>query len=426
LKQKLTSALQELDRTDLADRKDKSLMLKLQKDLAMVRSDYNAAIGRVARMREEIEAMKIVISEKDEKIDSLTDDLSEQLTVVDSLHMEIIELKKNEGDSAVNSVDLREENDRLQAELGETLERASSMVKEREDAIADLLKDNEELKRMLVTRDEGTDDLTSALNEIAQLRDELSSSAAALEEAQDRNVLLEEDVEAWIVKKEEMETEIQRLRDEVEAWQSKTVAVERSMTVVEASAQEAATKVVSLEYSLTEAERKYKEHLQEQERRHMDNLLDQKEKITQQMVAANETPAQPNPQEVMLQKAVADRKAKEAAKGGGIWGSVIQRVQTGVTSGGDAEEELSVEQKRIKELELINADQEDEITKTKSELVKVRSTYTDTMYNNKKRIEQLEHEKSLCEAKQQAMEIELAELRKELASVQETSSTASF
>jgi chromosome segregation ATPase len=416
LKQKLTSALQELDRTDLADRKDKSLILKLQKDLAMVRSDHNDSIARIARLREELESIKILLEEKDEKIESLTKELSEQISIVDSLHIEIIELKQNEGKSTAADDELKEENDRLQAELGETLERASSMVKEREDAIADLLKENEELKRMLSERDVGGDELSSALNEVAHIRDELSIAAAALEEAQDRNVLLEEDVEAWIVKKEEMESEIQRLNDEVEAWQAKTAAADRSMAVVETSAQESAKKVIALENALTEAEQKYKDHLQEQERRHMDALLDQKEKINQQLMAANEV-AQPNPQELMLQKAVADRKAKDAAaKGSGIWGSV-RRVQTG-----DADDELTADQKRIKELEVINADQEDEIKKTKSEMVKLRSTYNDTMYTNKKRIEQLEHEKSLYEAKQQAMEFELQELRREIATLQESSS----
>jgi chromosome segregation ATPase len=415
LKQKLTSALQELDRSDLADRKDKSLMLKLQKDLAMVRSEHNDSIARVARMREELESMKILLEEKDEKIQFLTTELSEQLSVVDGLHLEIIELKQNEGKSSVADDEFKEENCRLQTELGETLERASSMVKEREDAIADLLKENEDLKRMLSERGVGGDELSSALNEVTHLRDELSIAAAALEEAQDRNVLLEEDVEAWIVKKEEMESEIQRLNDEVEAWQAKTAAAERSMAVVETSAQESAKKAVALGKALTEAEQKYKDHLQEQERRHMDALLDQKEKITQQLMEANEV-AQPNPQELMLQKAVADRKAKDAAaKGSGLWGSV-RRVQ------GDAEDELTADQKRIKELEVINADQEDEIKKTKSEMVKLRSTYNDTMYTNKKRIEQLEQEKSMHEAKQQALECELQSLRKEIANLQEMSS----
>ena len=451
LKQKLTSTLQTIDRNELNDRKDKSVILKLQKELATVQTDHSIALGRVTRLREELETMKILLCEKDDKITSLSEEVSEQLTLVDALHLEIMELKQQHS-IALNAEELKEENDRLQTELGETLDRASSMVKEREEAIADLLKDNDDLKRMLteaeaaaVAAKEETvaastknqreiDDndrnieaeknqITSALEEITQLREELSLSAAALEEAQDRNVLLEEDVEAWIVKKEEMEGEIQRLNDEVEAWKTKAAAAERSMNVVEATGKESAKQVAALEIALREAEFQYAEHLQEQERRHTEALLDQKEKITQQMALANDTVAPQNPQELMLQKAVADRKAKEAAaKGSGIWNSVIQRVQT---AGGPSEaddKELTTEQRRIKELETINADQNDEINKQKSEMVKLKATYNDTLYNNKKRIESLEDEKEMYAAKHQAMEFELNELRRELDRLREGSS----
>lgn len=423
LKMKLSEALQQLDRIDFDERKDKSAITKLQKELSAVRGDYNSAVARVARMREEVESMKLVVNSKDEEIKALTEEISEQAALVDSLHMEIIAIKKDEGYVAVNGglEELKEENERLKAELGSTLQRASSMVKEREEAIADLLKENEEIKRMLTAREE-SDDNHIEHEEFLQLRTELSAAAAALEESQDRNVVLEEEVDAWIAKGEEMESEIQRLRDDVEAWQRKAVAAERSMAVVETSAQESAKKAITAEAALAEAERKYKEHLQEQERRHTEALLDQKEKMAQQHAAAKDSAAPPNPQEMMLQKAVADLKAKEAAKGGS-WGSVIQRVR----GNGDAEEELSADQKRIRELETVNADQENEISKVKSEMVRMRSTYNDTMYTNKKRIEQLEQENQEYAAKQQAMELELAELKKSLASVPKSgSSVASF
>ena len=244
-----------------------------------------------------------------------------------------------------------------------------------------------------------------------------------MEEAQDRNVLLEEDVEAWIVKKEEMEGEIQRLNDEVEAWKTKAAAAERSMNVVEATAKESTKQVAALEVALREAEFQHAEHLQEQERRHTEALLDQKEKITQQMAFTNDTMAPQNPQELMLQKAVADRKAKEAAtKGSGLWNSVIQRVQTAGSTSEVDDKELTTEQRRIQELETINADQSDEINKQKSEMVKLKSTYNDTLYNNKKKIESLEEEREMYRAKQQAMQFELNDLRRELDQLRESSS----
>lgn len=424
LKSKLSEALQQLDRTELGERKDRSAITKLQKELSAVRGDYNAAVTRIARMREEVESMKVSVSRKDEQIKSLTKEISDQATQVDALHMDMVTLKKQEVHSSINDRgvnEVSEENEKLKAELGSTLQRASSMVKEREEAIADLLKENEEMKRMLAAQEENDNDHI-AHEEFLQLRTELSAAALALEESQDRNVMLEEDVETWIAKGEVMESEIQRLRDDLEAWQRKSAAAERSVTVVEASAQESAAKAVSAEAALVEAERRHKEHLHDQERRHTETMLDQKEKLAQQVAASREDAAPPNPQDMMLQKAVADRKAREAAKTGS-WSSVLQRVRTAAANG-EGEEELSADEKRIKELETINADQENEIGAVKSEMVKLRSTYNDTLYINKKRIGQLEEENGIYAAKQQAMEMELAELRRALASCPDVGSGA--
>jgi hypothetical protein len=64
---------------------------------------------------------------------------------------------------------------------------------------------------------------------------------------------------------------------------------------------------------------------------------------------------------MLLQKAAADRKAKQAGKCGS-WG-------LGWSNAGDAEDELTEEQKRIKDLETVNVDQDIEIKKVKSEMV---------------------------------------------------------
>jgi chromosome segregation ATPase len=425
LKVKLTECLRQLDHYDIEERKIKSEAIKLQKELGAIRGDYNAALGRVARMREEIEALKVSLGEKDALLESLNVERSEQLTLVESLQLEIADLKKSTGkdteDDHGREVMLAE-NERLQAQLGNTLERASLMVKEREDAIADLLRENDEIKQMLAAKDENEEAQTHEA--LVQLRNELNAASAALEETQDRNVMLEEDVELWIAKGEQLEGEIQRLRDDVDAWQKKAAAAEQSMTVVEESAQEATKRAVSAETALSEAERKFKELLQEQERRHTEALFDQKEKLMLQIAAARESAAIPNPQDMMLQKAVADRKAKEAAAKSGSWGSVIQMYR-GST---DSDEDLSPDQRRIKELEAANLERDEEINKVKSEMVRLRSTYNDTIYTNKKRIEQLESENVAYAAKQREMELELHELQKSLDSLVPSSgsSVASF
>jgi chromosome segregation ATPase len=73
-------------------------------------------------------------------------------------------------------------------------------------------------------------------------------------------------------------------------------------------------------------------------------------------------------------------------------------------------------------------EREEEISKVKSEMVRLRSTYNDTIYTNKKRIEQLESENLEYAAKQKEMELELVELQKSLDSLVPTSgsSVASF
>lgn len=422
LKLKLSEARRQLEQLDIDQRMGQNDTTGLQKELSSIRGDYNAALGRIACMREEIEAGKIALNEREEQIISQNEQLLEQSACIEELRQEIDNLQKDEGGKDLGLAEVREENDRLNSQLGSTLERASAMVKEREDAIADLLRENDEMTRLLSTHDETKGNQMT--DEFLQLRNELSAASAALEEAQDRNVMLEEDVEAWIAKGEALESDINRLRDDVDAWQRKATAAEQSMNVVESSAQESAKRALGAESALADAELKFKELLQDQERRHTEALFDQKEKLNQQIIAAKESTVVPNPQEMMLQKAVADRKAKDAAKSAS-WGSVIQKYR-GST---DSDEELSAEQKRIKELEAINAEHEEEFTKVKSDMVRLRSTYNDTLYTNKKQIEKLEAENKTYAATQKTMEMELAALQKivdNLPSKGSGSSVASF
>lgn len=415
LKLKLSEALQQLDRTDQDERKDKSAIQKLQKELSAARSDYNAAVSRVARMREEVEVMKVSVARKDEQIKSLTAEVSEQSALVDSLQMELIALKKNHLDKAEYH-QLQSENERLNKELGDTLQNASAMVKEREDAIADLLKENDEMKQLVAEQNQEqgsveskSGDCEDAMKaEIAQLRTELDTAAAALEEAQDRTVLLEEDIEAWIARGSEMEHETERLRDDVEAWQSKAEAAEETIAVVEASARDSAKKVVHLETAMSEAERRHKEQLQEQDRRHKEAMWDLKER-TEQRIAEAEKAAKPkcNPQEDALRLAMEKKKAKESANPGNSWG-LISQLRGGKSEDSD---DLSDDQKKIKTLERTNAEQAADLEKAKSDLVQLLSTHRDTKYTNEKRIEQLVEENKAYAAKQRAMELELASLR---------------
>lgn len=410
LKLKLSEALQQLDRTEYDERKDKSVIAKLQKELTATHGDYNAAVARVARMREEVEAMKVSAARKDEQIKNLTAEVAEQSAIVDSLHLDTIQLKS--GQSFVDQrelKDLRVENQRLQKELSDTLQNASSMVKEREDAIADLLKENDEMKRLLeVQQQQGeSSEVDVSQEEITQLRTELDIAAAALEESQDRTLLLEEEVEAWISRGHEMESEIERLRDDVDCWQRKAESAEETILVVESSAQESSKKLSEMNAALSEAERRHKEQLQELERRHSEDLWDLKERTEQRVNEAKQA-FKPNPQDEALRLAMAKKEAKKLTTGGS-WGLIQQ-----LRGRSEDDEDLTDEQRKIKELEQTNEEQGKELEKTKSELVQLLSTHREAKYTNQKRIESLEEENMAFVAKIKTMEVELVSLRKAL------------
>lgn len=420
LKLKLSEALQQLDRVEQEEEhRDRFATIKLQKELAALKDEYNTAISLVARMREEVESLNQSVARKDEQMQELTDEVSEQTHMIESLHIELDALQRNQArDSQTREQELQAENARLHEEYGITIQRTTDMVKEREEAIADLLKENEDLKRVLEEQNNHNqrEDESNQTHqeEIDHLRQELDQAAKALEESQDRSVLLEEELEAWIVKGEEMETEIQRLRDDVEAWERKATATEATIAVVEQNVQQEAKRADKAEATLAEVEQKHREQVHENERRYRETILDLKEKAAAKIAEAEKTPGSvppPNPQEMMLQKAVADRQRKQqaAARGSG-WGQVISLVRN---SNNENEEDISEEQRRIKDLETMNADQEREIEKLKSEIVRMRATYNDTMYMNKKRIEQLEMENDQFAAKQKALELELQQIQQE-------------
>lgn len=403
LKLKLSEALQQLDKTDQFERKDKSSISKLQRELSQAKGDYSSAVSRISRMREEVEKYKVSVQRKDDQIRHLSKQITDQSREIDDLHSKLIDSQNQSGNPDQDDIDeLKSEKKKLEAELSSTLDRASNMVKEREDAIAELLRENDELKSKKL---QGSDVQSGGVNEneIHALRAELEVSAKQLEETQDRNILLEDELEAWEKKGEYLEGEIRKLRDDSEAWRQKAEAAEDAMHVCEESAQESAKKANHLETALKEADELHEQQLRELEHKHTESILDLKEKAAQKFGEAEKAAAS-NPQDMMLQKAVAARKEKQA-KGG--WGSVLNRV---VKNDGDSE--LTEEQKRIKELEAISGDQENDIKKLKSDMVKLKSTYNDTLYNNKKHIEQLELENQRYAATQKALELEIESLKR--------------
>jgi hypothetical protein len=395
--------------------------------------------------------MKEKVRQKDEEIEHLTGEMSNQIKRVQVVEAENIRLRKSAEEDTNDDGDkveeLQNEKKKLQTELGNTLDRAAAMVKEREEAISDLLKENEEMKRLISTHEEK---VTAADQEVLmQLKAEAETANMELEEAQDRTAMLEEEIEGWISRSGQMETDIVRLKDEVEAWQRKATAAEEVVAVVEENAEQKATEAAEAQKALAEMEArhrtaiadfetKHKSILAEARSKHLLALADAESKYratltevesrrveSRQVVTGesaddesqgssrasiSETSDAASRQAMHLQQAVAARQSKSAAADSTGWRSAISGFMK-------EEEELDENQKRIKELEALNDAKEEEIKKLKSETVRLSSGYKEIMYVNKKKIERLESENEDHALKTAALERQLAEARGEIPSV---------
>lgn len=381
LKEKLSEALQQLDKTGVSERKDRDSISRLKSDLSEAKRNYQSAVAQMDRMRDEIEALNVASGRKDDQIEALALEVAEQQDALVSLQAELHESQRVVGSDKASSEELREkreENRKLKDELSTTLQHASTMVKEREDAISELLRENEEMKKRMV---DSTGDRDEIDEEVLALRAELDETAKSLEHSQDRTVALEEEVEAWMSKSQENDAELVRLRLENEDCQQRRLTAENALAIAETTVSDSAKKVAELEADLVETEKRHQAFVDDIEQKHTEALLDQKEKV-QKLMAETEKEANSNPQEMMLSKAVADRKAKE---GNASWG-LMQRVR------GEGKDAVSPEVQRIKELEALLATQEEELMQTKSDMVRMKTSYNDTLYKNKKHIEDLEKE----------------------------------
>lgn len=443
LKLKLSEALQQLDRTDFGTRKDKSTLIKFNKELTQAQNELADSLDHIVLLKNQISTLQNEIRHKNQQIESLSTDMARQSEFIASLQSENHTLQAMEAqvtspesrqEDIQKIAELQDENEVLHSELGKTLERAASMVKEREDAIADLLKENDDMKRQVAVKDEAKaqkldqEPLISE-SELAELKEELHHSHATLEDTQDRNLLLEEEVESWVARGADMEKEIQELKDELETMTEMAEAAKMTISLMEENTEAARSQAEDARQALVNAEGKHNADIVELKDAHEralkeanDAAIKASEMVakTQSKLAAIEAfdpsvevPAMvdtshdgsestnneasetaPVRQARLLEEAVASRRNKTGiAKKG--WLDVLGLAE---------EEELTEDQKRIKELEAKNDEQTREINSLKSEVVRLRSTYNETMYTSRKRIETLETENEAHLLKVQALE----------------------
>jgi chromosome segregation ATPase len=443
LKLKLSQALQEIHHNQEDQRRDLAMVKTVSRDLSDAKQRLDQALSRVGTLKDDLDDMREQVRQKDEQIEDFKGEIRNQIKLVQVLEVENTRLRKSAEEDKNDDgkvEELQSEKKKLQTELGNTLDRAAAMVKEREDAISDLLKENEEMKRLISAHDEKT---TAADQQVLlQLKAEAETASMELEEAQDRIAMLEEEIEGWIVRTGEMEPEIVRLQDEVEAWQRKASAAQEVIAVVEENAKEKASEAAEAKKALAEMEARHRTAIADFETKHKSIVADAKSKHLSALADAesryratltevgarqvtesaadedsqgssrasvSDTSDAHSRQAMHLQQAVAARQSKTAAADSSGWRSAI--------SGFMKEEELDENQKRIKELEAMNTDKEEEIRKLKSETVRLSSGYKEILYVNKKKIEQLGSENEAYALKTAALEFQLAEARGEIPSV---------
>jgi chromosome segregation ATPase len=390
LKVQLSDALMKVDRMD--DSRDSVSVARLSKEMSQAKDELAAALRRVSSLKEELAAMQETIRRKDQQVESLSNEVANlQSSVAELRNKNKREAPPTEsaGDQSKMVSDLVEENNKLQDELGSTLERATTMVKEREDAIADLLKENDELKAMLSDSVVDGENVTSEV--VENLQKELHRVTTVLEETQDRNMLLEEEVEAWLARGNEMEGVLDRLNQDVETWQEKARAAEGTAASLEGQVVDAKADASSTREALRDAEARHKADLEQLKAKHEAEMKELHERAFAERVEKQSTES---PQAMLLQQAVADRMMKKAKPQS--WRKFLKA--------GDEDESLDDNQKRIKELEAQNAEQEEEIKSLKSELVRLRSSYNEAAYVSKKKIDHLTEENEAYAQKVKSME----------------------
>mmetsp|Transcript_20189 Transcript_20189/g.43604 ORF Transcript_20189/g.43604 Transcript_20189/m.43604 type:complete len:587 (-) Transcript_20189:223-1983(-) len=340
--------------------------------------------------RQEMEDIKVAVQEKEDEIRLLKDETAELRKEIRQSQDENRKLKSKSVEVSSQDkqiAEMEEERARLQAELQTTVDSASVMVKEREEAIADLLKENDELKSLIASKEMELEEKKLAAESddtedpIAQVRQEqLGQVRRELEESQDRNVLLEEELESWTKRGDDMEKEIVRLKDELEQSTEKLNAAKQNAESSETRAMKAMEDATVAKVALEEATEDFQTRMTEVSMKHKAAILEVKSKYAeQQNDGAGDAQAEALRSAVAKRQQAGDNKSSWFGFGGG----------DGAKSD-DATDDEKAEQ--IRDLMSLSQQQETEIKTLKSDLVQLRTTSNENNYKNKKVMERLEHE----------------------------------
>ncbi|GAX11062.1 hypothetical protein FisN_24Lh001 [Fistulifera solaris] len=421
---------------------------QLKRERADTRLELEQAGDRLNEATRRIKELREILRNKEREVDRLKEELDGQYSTARTLRAENERLHQERQQSVLAQAsgtqdakhihELEEENGRLNSQLGSTLERAATMVKEREDAIADLLKENDELKALINDFNAEKQQLKSSVSdeELQNLKREMKETAKALEASEDRNVLLEDELEAWMKRGNEMDSEIKRMTEQIGKMERALSAAESQAKVTEVTARNVRDEANEARALLQEAEHRHHKELSALQSKYntaqidllksqeaADSALERAERAEQRASLAEKRLTQsgsfasstqssrsedessndandPHTQQsLMLQQALERKKKSEDARRNA---SAMRW-----PFGGQAEE-LTEDQRRIKDLEEINGNQAEEIKQLKSELVRLKSAYNEAMYINSKRIEQLQKQNADYEDKTHELLVQLS------------------
>ncbi len=427
---------------------------QLKRERADTRHELEQAGDRLSEATRRIKELRDLLSDKEREVDRLKEELDGQYSTARTLRAENERLRQERQQSALTQAsgvqdakhihELEEVNDRLNSQLGSTLERAATMVKEREDAIADLLKENDELKALISNFNAEKQQLNSSVSdeELQSLKREIKETAKALEASEDRNVLLEDELEAWMKRGNEMDSEIKRMTEQIGKMERALSAAESQAKAIEVTARNTRDEANEARALLQEAEHRHHKELSALQSKYntaqidllktqeaADSALERAERLEQRAIlqekrlthsesfassthssrteedSSNDSNNLQIQQSLMLQQALERKKKSEDAR---------RNASTMRWPFGGPVEELTEDQKRIKELEETNGNQAEEIKQLKSELVRLKSAYNEAMYINSKRIEQLQQQNADYEDRTHELLVQLGKKEQQL------------
>ena len=331
----------------------------------------------VARLQGEVEEITNQLDEALKRLESKDQTLREREEEIEELLKDVSDLKRQNDELRQNERANKSGPD--PEELQRELDMAKNLIKENEEKLRSILHENLDLRDNLeaiklekdslerekeVADDEEGDSKSYLIaqhevleEEIQQLNDQVSELQEELEEVHRQNSILNEEVEDWLQRGGNFELEIQRLRNEIEGWEDKA---EQLRAAAEGTGRDDIGSV------------------------------------------GGNSAGMGDQQAMMLEKAMAERQRK-AGQNKGVWGLLFNQSED--------TEELTEEQKRIKELEAIKDAQAEELQKVKSDLVKLTTSSRNESYMSKKKIADLEEENDGYKAKVDLLLRRLAEVQ---------------